>query len=230
MPHIVLMAAPLDYVDFWAKWDKHVQTGDDASRLISTATDENLVALVSTPAIGERESDREAVAVELLERLAKRHTDLPSGALDVLRSARAAYSAAIQGQRPIKAAQAILQAEGEPALGKSVSASASSSLATTKLAYEAAQEHADDVRATQAQSRVTETLTQDAAVTASVGSEVMRDLGAHMKASGHQKEGKAADDAAQTITDAANASTRLARRERHKAEGRLIPPDVRENQ
>lgn len=215
------MSANVPHPEFWEKWLRHLETSDDAARLISLANDEDLVALLSTPSVNESQIDRDTIAAELMRRLARRETDLPSGALDVLRSARAAYSAAIRAQRPMSAAQAILHAEGARDIGRSVSASATSSLATTKVAYEAAQEHAKDVQTTMAQTRVSETLAGDAAETATRGSDATRDLETLLKEGGHAKEGREADEAARDVATTAQTAKALARKNRFVEEGRV---------
>lgn len=211
------------HMDFWDHWNQHLLRKDDPIPLLERASDEELVELLGSDAFSHGGYERALVSTEILNRLARRQTDLPSGAVDALRSARGAFTAALKGQRPLHAAERILEASGERRLGRDVSATAATSLDAAKLAFEAAQEHASDVQATQAQTRVSEGLTQDAADAAKLGRTTTEGLETRMAVGGHQKEGKAADDAALDMLDAANVATKLAHRNRLRAEGHPVP-------
>lgn len=195
------------FAKHWQKWDGSVRDRADIPAFLRAAKDEDLIELLAgSSASADRKYARDVIATEILNRLHKRHNDLPSAAGEVLHAAEQAYEAAADGQRAIHTAESILKASGDSALGAKVSAAAYASLDTTRLAFEAAQQNSADVQATVAQSRVANRLAEDAAMTAKEGSDATRAAAASLKDSGHDKEAKAAHKAATEIEDAAQAT------------------------
>lgn len=187
----------------WVRWDQRVQQGQEPTVFLKSAKDEELIELLAGDSGTDRKYERDIVAVEIQNRLAQRNRSLPLGADEVLKAAYIAYEAAAKSQRAIHAAEGILKASGDTALGVAVSGSAIASLDTTKLALEAAQEHAANVQATLAQSRVAEQLAQDA-VDSAMQAAAKAQLGAERIAElGHEEEARVAREAAEALRAAA---------------------------
>ena len=187
----------------WERWDEAVRSREDAGPYLAAAKDEELVELLAGESDRDRKYERDIVATEIANRLARRNRGLPQGAEDVLRSAEAAYKAAAEGQKAIHTAEAILKASGEQELGVTVSSSAYASLDTTKLALEAAQDHASEVQAAVAQSRFAERLVQDAADVAREAAQKAGEGAARIEALGHGTQAAKAREAAEALHDAA---------------------------
>lgn len=215
------------FAELWVEWDERVRTIKDVPAYLAEAKDEDLIELLAGATGRERKYERDVVATEIMNRLGRRHNDLPAAAAQVLSSAEAAYDAAARGQKAIHTAESILKASGQTALGVDVSASAYASLDTTKLAFEAAQQNSADVQAVVSQSRVAHRLAEDAARTADRGSEATHDAARSLHESGHAEEAQAAYEAADEIAEAAQATVEAVEEERAQEitpEGRRAPP------
>lgn len=202
----------------WERWDSRVRDRSDIPLYLTEAKDEDLIELLAASAPQERKYERDIIATEILNRMRRRTTSLPSAASEVLRSAEAAYEAAAEGQKAIHTAEGILKATGEEALGAEVSATAYASLDTTKLAFEAAQQNSADVRATIAQSRVAHHLADDASHVAREASDATRAAAEPLAEAGRHKEADAAREAADKIHRATERTVAAVETER-QAEG-----------
>lgn len=211
------------FAKLWEQWDGNVRHRGDVPEFLKNAKDEDLVELLAATSPTTRKYERDIIATEVLNRLHRRHHDLPNAASEVLNAAEIAYDAAAEGQRAIHAAEGILKAQGEQELGETVSAAAYASLDTTRLAFEAAQKNSADVQATVAQSRVANHLAEDAAAQAKIGSDATRAAARTLEAAGHKQEADAAHKAATQITEAAKATVDASRGEL-QAEGEPHDP------
>jgi len=211
------------FAKLWETWDAH-QGPHEILRFLQDAKDEELIELLAGESARNRKYERDVIATQILNRLHKRHTDLPAGAQSVLRSAEAAELAAESGQAAIHASEALLHEAGEHTLGQSISESAYESLDATKTALEAAQRHAASIQESLSQSRhgggaqeaATQKEAQEAARAAAEaahrGSELTEDLESHMTALGSERQGKAAAKAGDAISQAADATAEAAAR------------------
>lgn len=190
--------------ELWRKWDASVRERADIPAFLARATDEDLVELLAGASAADRKYERDIVATEIVNRLGRRHRDLPAAADQVLRSAEIAYEAAAEGQRAIHTAEGILKATGETELGAEVSASAYASLDTTRVAFEAAQKNSADVQATVSQSRIAKMLAEDAGRSAEKTADATEAAMDHLESIGHHKEASAARQAASEMLDAAD--------------------------
>lgn len=204
------------FAELWIRWDERVRTRADVPKFLAEAKDEDLIELLAGATARDRKYERDVVATEILNRLGRRHSDLPAAAERVLSSADAAYDAAARGQKAIHTAESILKAVGDVDLGHEVSASAYASLDTTKLAFEAAQQNSADVKAVVSQSRVAHQLAEDAARVADRGAEATREAARTLEDAGHLDAAQAAHDAANDIADAAQATADAATQERQE--------------
>lgn len=187
----------------WTKWDGSLERGEDPNAVLAAAKDEDLLELLAGSSDKDRKYERDIVAVEIQNRLSRRNRLLPTSADDVLRAAIVAYEASAKSQRAIHTAEGILKASGEHELGVAVSGSAIASLDTTKLALEAAEEHAANVQATLNQSRVAEQLAQDAADSARRAAAAADDGAARVAELGHPEEAREVAAAAEALRVAA---------------------------
>ena len=194
------------FAKLWVNWDATVQSRADIPDVLRSAKDEDLIELLAGASAQDRKYERDVVATEILNRLHRRHSDLPAAAAEVLRSAEAAYEAAAQGQQAIHTAEGILKAEGKAALGAEVSASAYTSLDTTKLAFEAAKQNISDVQASVSRSRIANRLAEDAVNVAEKTSDATRKASRPLEDAGHPVQAKAACDAADDMTEKAQAT------------------------
>jgi hypothetical protein len=191
------------FAERWQEWDARVHGREDAAAFLKSAKDEELLELLAGRSDKDRKYERDVVATEIQNRLARRAKEHPESAEQVFRAAYVAYEAAAKGQKAIHTAEGILKASGDVDLGVSVSSSAIASLDTTKLAMEAAQAHVAELQAAQAQSRIAEQLVEDAAQ-AALDAAAKADAGAGRVAElGHEAEAQAAREAAQRIRAAA---------------------------
>lgn len=200
----------------WDEWDARVPTRTEASEFLREAMDEDLLELLAGSSPKDRKYERDIITIELQNRLAGRHLTHPRGAAEVLAAAQQAYEAAAHGQKPIHAAEAILKASGDMALGASVSAAAYVSLDSTKLALDAARAHAAELQAALTQSRVAERLLEEAAQAArdvldkaAAGAKRVAELG-------HVAEADAARRAAELIRVAADVAAQKLHEERER--------------
>ena len=215
------------FAELWSRWDERVRTRADVPSFLAQATDEDLIELLAGATGRDRKYERDVVATEIMNRLGRRHNDLPAAAAQVLSSAEAAYDAAARGQKAIHTAESILKASGETDLGIDVSASAYASLDTTKLAFEAAQQNSADVKAVVSQSRVAHRLAEDAARTADLGTDATREAARTLEDAGHLDAAQAAHDAANDIADAAQATVDAVAEEREEAGDPAFSEDSR---
>lgn len=204
--------------ELWRKWDASVQERADIPGFLERATDEDLVELLAGASAVDRKYERDIVATEIVNRLGRRHRDLPAAADQVLRSAEIAYEAAAEGQRAIHTAEGILKATGEAELGEEVSASAYASLDTTRVAFEAAQKNSADVQATVSQSRLAKLLAEDAGRTAERTSDATEAAMGHLESTGHHKEAGAARRAASDMLHATGGTIAATRDETNAVE------------
>lgn len=206
------------FARMWTEWDEKAGDRKDVPHYLRGAKDEDLVELLASSSQKDRKYERDVIATEILNRLHRRHRDLPSAADAVLESAEAAYHAASAGQQAIHTAEGILKAQGDEELGTEVSASAYESLDTTKAAFEAAQRNSKDVQRTVSQSRLTHDLAKEATRTAKRASDATRDAADALAGSGHSGAAHRAQKAADKIVEKADAATQATRKER-EAEG-----------
>lgn len=191
------------FADTWIDWDERVQGRTDAAAFLRAAKDEQLLELLAGESDRDRKYERDILATEIQNRLARRSMELPGGATDVYRAASVAHEAAVQSQIAIHTAGGILKANGDSDLGVSISAAAIVSLDTTRLALDAAREHLSELQAAFAQSRVAERLIHDAAQ-AALEAAVKTEQGAARLASlGHARDAAAAREAASRLREAA---------------------------
>lgn len=198
----------------WDQWDKSVRTRADIPRFLKEASDEDLVELLAGASKTDRKYERDIVATEILNRLGRRHRDLPAAAAEVLESAEAAYQAAAEGQRAIHMAEGILKATGQETLGAEVSASAFASLDTTKLAFEAAQQNSADVQAAVAQSRIAREFAEASVATAEAAQKATDDAAEHLEAAGHAEAAAEARLAADRMRETAEENVAATKAER----------------
>ena len=191
------------FADKWLGWDARVHDREAAAAFLKAAADEDLLELLAGNSDKDRKYERDIIATEIQNRLAKRATDHPDGANEVFRAAYLAYEAAARGQRAMHTAESILKANGDPELGAAVSQAAMLSLDATRLAMKAAQQHAIELQAARAQSRIAERLAEDAEQIARDARAKAERAAARVAALGHVAEAQAARDAAAQIHDAA---------------------------
>lgn len=199
------------FAQHWLVWDERVHDRSEAVAYLRAAKDEDLLELLAADSPLDRKYERDVVTTELQNRLAGRHMAHPRGAEDVLVAAQQAYEAAADGQTPIHRAEAILKANGDLALGASVSTAAFVSLDSTKLALDAARTHAAELQAALTQSRIAERLLEEAAQAArdvldkaAAGAKRVAELG-------HVAEADAARKAAELIRAAADVAAQKLR-------------------
>lgn len=187
----------------WEDWDDQVQDREGAVAFIRHAKDEELLELLAGDSDKDRKYERDVVMTELQNRLTNRHVEHPQGADEVMLAAQQAYEAAAAGQRAIHTAEGILKASGDMELGMAVSSAAYLSLDTTKVALEAAREHAAELQAALMQSRIAERLIEDAAEAALEVVERAAAGAKRVEELGHVDEARAAREAAELIRVAA---------------------------
>lgn len=202
------------FASLWARWDAAVHDRSEIPAFLSDASDEDLIELLAGAPRGDRKYECDVVATEILNRLHRRHRDLPTVAHEVLRSAELAYEAATEGQRAIHKAESILKAGGDEDLGREVSAAAYASLDTTRLAFEAAQRNSEDVHATVAQSRATQRLAGAAVESAEDAVGATREAASILAEQGHHDAAKEAEMAAARIERAADRTVSAVSEER----------------
>lgn len=213
------------FAKLWEAWDARIDGGESRVSFLNAAKDEELIELLAGESARNRRIERDVIATEILNRMHRRNTSFPGGADAVVAAAEGAQRAAEAGQAAIHASEALLHAAGEHALGQSVSESAYESLDLTKVALEAAQDHASDVQTNLAQSRLgTEAIAQrhadaeaaaDAAARAAHrGSDITDELEAHMAKIGQGDVGRASAEAGRAITKAADAGADAAHSEK----------------
>jgi hypothetical protein len=191
------------FADRWREWDSRVHERADATAFLKTATDETLIELLAGNSDRDRKYERDIIATEIQNRLAKRATDHPEGADEVFRAAYAAYEEAARGQRAMHTAENILKTHGDVELGNAVSLAANLSLDATRLAMKAAQQHAIDLQAARAQSRIAARLAEDAEQIAEEAQAKAERAAARVAELGHAAEAQAAREAAARLHDAA---------------------------
>lgn len=194
----------------WTEWDSRLDRGETPVDILREAKDEDLVEILAGESERDRKYARDIIATEILNRLHARSMRHPTAAKAAQASARLAHLAAKEGQEAIHLAEGLLKGSGQEALGAAVSASADASLAASKAAFTAAQQHADSLHQTLAQSRVGGELARDAAEAAEMGSEITRGLGEILKGIGREKEGQAAERAGRKIQATADQSAEAA--------------------
>lgn len=186
----------------WADWDKRIAAGEDASAILGSAKDEELIELLAGESRVDRQYVRDVVATEILNRLYTRSASQHPGAKDVEASAKSAYEAAQDGQEAIHHAEGILKGKGRAKLGAAVSASADASLKATEAAFDSARAQADALHETLAQSRLGGELATEAAQKAEEGRKITHELERTMADIGRAKEGRAASEASRKILQA----------------------------